>query len=130
MNPFDENAIDYSKCLGHTENVEECNYENKLMSLKEFENIIGFKMMEKMKALKSQGVITTNSSPTLFKLWLFFQSDHPQQESSGIEIQYDNNTATNVNLTKKNNLTTLKITMTPATVQLLLPSTFHRLPLL
>ncbi|GBP20461.1 Tigger transposable element-derived protein 6 [Eumeta japonica] len=101
--PFDENAIDYSKCLGAPRSVEgtdrqTADYdENKIMSLKEFENIVGLVMIDKMKRLKSEGVMQNNSSPTLFKLWSFFHSDLPQKESTNTEIQAANNT-TNVNL--------------------------------
>lgn len=111
--PFDENAIDYSKCLGTQKNAEECNDKNKLMTLKDFENIVGVEIIDKLKVLKSQGVTTNVTSPTLFKLWSFFESSHQQKDSTDIEIQYDNNTATNVNFTRENNVTTLKITMTP-----------------
>lgn len=111
--PFDENALDYSKCLSTKKNMEDHSYDYNLMSLKEFENIVGAEMVDKLKKLKSQGVGTNETSPTLFKLWSFFQSDCPQKESTDIEIHYANNAATNVNLTNENNVTTLKITMTP-----------------
>ncbi|GBP43819.1 hypothetical protein EVAR_82251_1 [Eumeta japonica] len=58
--PFDENAIDYSKCLDSPRRVEETDRqtadydENKIMSLKEFENIVGLAMIDKMKRLKSE----------------------------------------------------------------------------
>ncbi|GBP66526.1 hypothetical protein EVAR_54020_1 [Eumeta japonica] len=58
--PFDKNAIDYSKCLGAPRSVEETDRqtadydENKIMSLKEFENIVGLVMIDKTKRLKSE----------------------------------------------------------------------------
>lgn len=127
--PFDENAIDYSKCLAakKTEEItdEASNVENKLMSLKDFENIVGTEMIEKMKVLQSRGATLNSTSPTLYKVWCFFQSDLLQENSTNIKIQTADNTTTNVNLISENNVTTVKITMTPTKnpIDLCTPST-------
>ncbi|CAG4945869.1 unnamed protein product [Parnassius apollo] len=64
-----------------------------------------------MKVLQSQAVNV--NSPTLYKLWSFFQGDFPLKESTNVEIQSPINTTTNVNLSNEDNVTTVKLTTTP-----------------
>lgn len=127
--PFDENAIDYSKCLAPKKPDEAADVGNKLMSLKDFESIVGPEMIKKLKIVHTQRATLVNS-PTLYKIWSFFQSDFPHNESTNIEIQTANNTTTNVNLTSEDNVTTVKITMTPtkSPTDLCPPSTSKYIP--
>lgn len=110
--PFDENAIDYTKCLAVTNTQIETEVEEKLMSLKIFESLVGDEIVKKMKELQSGGIQVNNNSPAVYKVWCFFHGISPQKESTHIEIRSSHNT-TNVNMINENNVTTVKITMTP-----------------
>ncbi|CAG4938779.1 unnamed protein product [Parnassius apollo] len=64
--PFNNNSINYTKCLATNNKGEKSKEENKMMSLKDFEGIIGEEIISKMKVLQSQGVNV--NSPTFYKL--------------------------------------------------------------
>ncbi|CAG4940214.1 unnamed protein product [Parnassius apollo] len=66
--PFNENAINYTKCLATNNKGQEPKEENKMMSLKDFESIIGEEIISKMKVLQSQAV-NVNSPCTSFGLF-------------------------------------------------------------
>jgi hypothetical protein len=117
--PFDENAIDYSKCLGQSTNKDEEISIHRKMTYKDFCGIVGQEKVSQICTFK-RGSGTTNADGILYDLHNFFKENVTESQNNETKNEADANmiystefATTSFHISNESNTTKINITLTP-----------------